>query len=489
MTVRSILSRYGLAAYLSLCIVLGGASSAGLLSNLVLQLMALAILAFALTRDVPPISGAARTPAALLAVWAAVLVVQIIPLPPGLWSLLPGRSDIARQYALSGVPLPWLPWSLAVDATIATLCGLTVPTAVLLITFRADRAARLAAVYAVIAVAAAEILLGLLQRFGGEQSPLYLYAITNRGSSVGFFSNRNHLATLLLMMLPLLGTLAIARRNAGGPVSRSTRHVLAGAVAVLLCIGVGAAGSMAGWLLLLPVLFATWALFRRGETSRGERQLLRSTVAVAAIGAVLAIAMPFGLKDFDAKLNADNPHLRSEAARTASQAAIDYLPLGSGAGSFVTIFPAYEDARFVDNEYLNHVHNDYIEVWLEYGIVGVLLIAAALWLWLSCAPSLWRLGSDASDLQRAAFVAIGVAAAHSLVDYPVRTAAISALLAYVTALMVSPAAAPVAAVTSVRPKRSSRRDDPRAPHTVIHIDLADSGESLPPPPSPRIPDR
>lgn len=473
MTASSIIRRFGLAAYLSLCLVAGGASAAGPIANLLLQLIGLAVITALLIRREPTLRHTGRGLALLIATWAVLLVLQIIPLPPGIWSLLPGRGEIARQFVLAGMPLPWLPWSLAVDSTIAVLCSLVVPAAILLLTFRADREARHMAVLAVIAVAAASILLGMLQRFGGEESPLYIYDITNRGSSVGFFSNRNHLATLLLMTLPLLGTLAIARRGASGRVPRSARHVLVAGGVLLLCIGVGAAGSMAGWLLLLPVLFATWALFRRGETSRGARLLLRSTIAVAVLGAVLAIAMPFGLRDFDAKLNTDNPHLRSEATRTASRAALDVFPFGSGGGSFVTAYPAYEDARTIDNEYLNHVHDDYIEIWLEYGLAGILLIGAALWLWLSRARALWRLGSDASDLQRAAFVAIGVAAAHSLVDYPVRTAAIAALLAFVAALTVTPPAPSPVVAERARSARSRRRADPREPHTMIHIDLAD----------------
>ena len=482
MSVKFILHRFGLAAYLTLCLLLGGSSAAGAFGNLLLQLIGIAIVAVLLLRRSSVIPSAGIPVAMVLAAWMIVLIVQVVPLPAALWALLPGRGDIAAQYALAGMPLPSLPWSLAPDATIATLCGLTVPAAILLLTYVADRETRRMAIFAVIAVAAASILTGLLQRVGGEDSPLYFYAVTNRGSSVGFFSNRNHLATLLLMTLPLLGALAVVRRGTSGRMSRSTIHVLAAAGALLLAIGVGAAGSMAGWLLLVPVAFATWAVFRRGETSRGERRLLHSTIAVAVIGAGMAIAMPFGLKDFDAKLNTDNPHLRSEASRTGSRAALDFFPFGSGAGSFVTVYPAYEDARTVDDEFLNHVHNDYIETWLEYGLAGVLLIAAALWLWLSRARSLWRLASEASDLQRAAFVAIGVAAAHSLVDYPLRTAAIAALLAFVVAVMATEPAAGVALVSRNRPSRSRGRADPRQPHTVIHIDVAEPAEPLPPAP-------
>ena len=80
--------------------------------------------------------------------------------------------------------------------------------------------------------------------------------------------------------------------------------------------------------------------------------------------------------------------------RTTAGAALDYLPFGSGAQSFQLIYPHYEDAANASLEYMNHAHNDYVEVFLEHGIPGLVLIGAALVFWIRQAGRQWRQGTS-----------------------------------------------------------------------------------------------
>src|SRR3546814_18783044 len=50
--------------------------------------------------------------------------------------------------------------------------------------------------------------LGLAQVIGPRDGPLYLYEITNNGSAVGLFANRNHQAALLACLFPMLAVYA-----------------------------------------------------------------------------------------------------------------------------------------------------------------------------------------------------------------------------------------------------------------------------------------
>src|SRR5438874_404343 len=100
-------------AFLLLCLLFGGASAAGWWSNLGLQLAGLALLVLAASsRRGTPLSAASRQALWLAFLLLVLLIVELIPLPPGLWSGLPGRAPVADGFRLLGLPLPWLPLSL-----------------------------------------------------------------------------------------------------------------------------------------------------------------------------------------------------------------------------------------------------------------------------------------------------------------------------------------------------------------------------------------
>jgi O-antigen ligase len=138
------------------------------------------------------------------------------------------------------------------------------------------------------------------------------------------------------------------------------------------------------------------------------------------------------------------------------RAARDNLPFGAGGGSFPSVYPAYEQPSGVSPEYANHAHCDYAEVLLDYGLPGALIVIAVLGWWLARVRALWCVAGpcDAADpLARAGMVIVGLALAHSVVDYPLRTAAIAVVTAFAAAL----AARPLIQAAG-RPAREVRRD-------------------------------
>jgi len=119
--------------------------------------------------------------------------------------------------------------------------------------------------------------------------------------------------------------------------------------------------------------------------------------------------------------------------------AIDYGPFGSGIGSFLEIYRQYQDPLAITRTYINHAHNDYLEVLLETGIAGAALILSFLGWWFWRVTKIWR-ERNGCPFGRAATIASGVVLLHSLVDYPLRTAAISGIFAICIALMARPTA-------------------------------------------------
>ena len=122
----------------------------------------------------------------------------------------------------------------------------------------------------------------------------------------------------------------------------------------------------------------------------------------------------------------------------------DYLPAGSGVGSFEKVYPLYEDGAAVDRWYVNRAHSDYLEVALETGLPGMLLMAAFLWWWARRTVALWRT-PDMPGIALAATIGSGSILAHSLVDYPLRTAAMAALFGLCVGVMAQPRRQAVAA--------------------------------------------
>ncbi len=96
------------------------------------------------------------------------------------------------------------------------------------------------------------------------------------------------------------------------------------------------------------------------------------------------------------------------------------LPLGVGYGTFLTAYPTYEHGDAVIDRYINHAHNDYLELVFEGGLPALVLIAAFLILLLLRVARTIRL-----PLHRVASLAVCVLLVHSLVDYPLRTMALS----------------------------------------------------------------
>ncbi|HZG09341.1 MAG TPA: O-antigen ligase family protein [Allosphingosinicella sp.] len=444
-------------AYLVLCLVLGGASGGGYWANVALQLLAIPIILWAVVaRRSAPISSSAKQVMLLLALAIMVVLVQLVPLPPSIWTSLGGRGEIVRGFEMLGQPLPWMPISLAPYRTIASALWMLPALAIWFGIVRLGGYKSSWLAVALIVVTACAVGVGALQLAGGENSSLYFYRITNRGSAVGFFANSNNMAELLVVAIPFLAMLYLMARR-GGSLQKSSALllVLIGALSVLL-VGIAVNGSLAGIGLAVPALGAAalMILYRR------KRLPVWAPVAAALLlagSAALMLSAPFqnNLTSEQARTSQDS---RYSSFGTSIQAAKDYLPLGSGIGTFPEIYPRYENPQAVTRWYMNHVHNDYIEVALETGLPGMALVALFLLWWLRRVFLIWR-ADEPDHAARAATIASAVILTHSFVEFPLRTAAISAVFAMCVALMAEP-----------RPRaRQKTRDDDKPAAKARHL--------------------
>ena len=419
-------------AYLLLCLLLGGASAAGFIANFMLQIASLPLIGWAIWQMVQERPSAQiRAPLGLLAIFLVIALLQLVPLPPALWTVLPGRSAVVQGYRLLGVPLPWLPLTLAPDVALSSILWLLPAFASLLgvVVLGAFRGRGIAT--AIVAVTLASVAIGALQVIGGTSA--YLYRVTNYGVAVGFFANANHNATLLLVCMPFLAALqATLLKRSGSQRSASAIRLLVGAAYAIILVGLLINSSLAGIGLGVPVALGSWLAFGNQRPAL-RRGIVVATVVLSLAAVVTIVVGPFGNNLFGTQTSNVELSRQTSFALTL-RAARDYFPVGSGTGSFQPVYHMQEPLGSVTTTFMNHAHSDWIELLLETGLVGIAFAALFFAWWIVRVRAIWR-AEEPDPFAQAAVIATAAIMLHSVVDYPLRTAALSAVFGVCIGLM------------------------------------------------------
>lgn len=454
-------------AYLAVCLVLGGATRSGFAADAVLQLLAVPLLLFALWQ-IGECPEGWRWPLAFCVSVVLVPLLQLVPLPPEFWTKLPFRGPVVQSLMLAGQDIGWRPLSLTPHATWLSLASLVIPIAVFLATLLLSWGERRRLVLLLLGLGLVSGFVGLLQVAQGPDGSPIGFGLGSPGEATGFFANRNHYAALLYVLLLFGGVFAIdsAKSLGPGPVVSSDARALVPVVLsftalVALLAALLMARSRAGIGLTIVALLGIAALASsddRGSTGLGPKRLVAGAVAL-----VLLFATQFALFRVMERFAADPlADARVTFARNTWDAAVAFMPFGSGLGSFVPVYQAFEKPRdaLVDT-FANRAHNDVLEVWLETGVAGLVLMALfAAWLLVKLRQVWWtddRRGRPLDQLlRRAASLAIVLLAAHSLVDYPLRTSALMAVFAFACGLLVEPLGLRGARERAVREDEAAR---------------------------------
>jgi O-antigen ligase len=395
-------------------------------ANLTVQLVGVLILGWAAVAGKGDAEG--RSALALNLILMAGLVVillQLIPLHPGLWRALPGRDTIAEGYALLGYPLPALPISEAPYASVLTFFA-AIPAISMLVAVERLRPSPRALAGAILAGVVLGTMLGAVQLAGGPLSPAYLYKITNPGA-VGFFANRNHMATLLLTGIPMAAALVGSTKVSAGS---SAKYAMAAAMIFVVGLGIVLNRSFAAYGLVVPVALASAALL---PAAVKWRRFAVPIAIVALIGSVAVLVSAPISSEKDPEI-ASSVTGRTEIWSTTIEATAASMPFGTGLGTFPLAYRLYENPDDVGRFYVNHAHNDYLELVLELGVAGLILILLFLAWWVVTAIRIWT-SPLSTPFARAATIGSATILVHSLVDFPLRTGAISAIFAVCVGLM------------------------------------------------------
>lgn len=456
-----------IAAVVLLGIVAGGSSLADSAAFTVFRLCSAAIMAAALLCLV----RAHLTPQEWSAIGIALLAIGLVslhlaPLPYSIFASLPGRGYAVTAFSLAGIPPQPMPLTLNPEATRACLLAMMPALAIFLATLTLSGRARWLVAGSVLLGVFANIMLGLAQRFQGRTSSLYLYEFGNLGLATGFFSNRNNFAMLLCIAIPLIWAVThrLTRRA-----EDNRLIIIAGGVVMMgmVFLGLAVSGSRSGILLgILSLALSTAMIWTPSASSRTRWSLL------ALLGAALIVGQ-FGMMGLLRVADTDLvTEYRTQIAGVTLRAAADYLPFGSGFGTFQEVYAMHETPSTMLSAYVNHAHNDWIELWLEGGLPAAALMACFLALFLWQAVRVWNPRGPYAPhvLPRAASIGVLVLLLHSLAEYPLRMPALAGIFALLLAIVLSPLG-----IYHTTPKRK-----PRTSHEEIPEPRLPVGASAPP---------
>lgn len=334
-----------------------------------------------------PVFRKAKPVVLLLALWLLYLPIQVLPLP--LWLVGVISPESARMHALAaayGDSAAWATLSIDPHATVVfwlkSVAYVVIFYLILLLARSGRRVEQLALTF---------VFSGLLQTLYGAAAAFsgYKYSIGalsgyhpySAGVVTGTYVNQNHLAGYLEMCLAIGIGLMVAKL--GGPQGMTWRQRLRNVIALLLSpkarlrlflvvivVGLILTRSRMGNVAFFASLLITGAtsLLMSRHATRSMVVLIVSLIAID----VFIVGAWFGVEKVAQRLGTTT--VAQEKGKIgvyeyALEQWQDYPAVGAGAGSFYGVFPRYrkEDVTL----FHDHVHNDYLELATETGVIGI----------------------------------------------------------------------------------------------------------------------
>jgi hypothetical protein len=428
-----------LAAFIALVFLTGGSSRMDVQSLAILRPVSILICALAVASLKRQQIKDNLSIISVLALIVVIPAVHVIPLPPFLSQHLASHRNVIEVESALAMAGIWSPLTVAQVGGWNALSALVSPIAVILLGIQMERSNLNQLLPLVIGLGCVSAILGLLQIVGSAQSSIYLYEITNEGSAVGLFSNRNHSAIFIALLFPLLA--AYAAIGSEVAVQSKGRKIQATAVAIVLVPLVLVTGSRMGLLLSIAGMLAAALLYRQSIVADADtrgRSKIAIQMPLIAIGTVLIglMLLTFLYSRAVAIDRIFQPSGIYDQRADFWLASIDlmwkYMPFGSGSGSYAEIYKIVEPEYFLDWSYLNQAHNDWMQTMVTLGAPAAALIFTGICGFLYRSVNLWRTEANSQPsaiLARTASIMIAILAVASIGDYPLRTPAMLCLSA------------------------------------------------------------
>jgi O-antigen ligase len=314
-------------------------------------------------------------------------------------------------------------------------------------------------------------MIGIVQRFTSEGTIYWFQKLTVGGDPFGPFVNRNHFAGFVELTVPVGLSLLIFRGL------RRDTFPLAGLLTVVPVGALMLSGSRGGIVSFIFELAVIGLMARpRKRGAEPPRLAALALVGLAALGLIGWLGANRAIERFST-LHAGDVSIarRVTMVRGATQVFLRYPIAGCGVGSLVAVYPRFE--TLYDGLIVDHVHNDYMELLAEMGLLGGLCGAAFLWLLFRNAKKSWAAeqGHFSRAIHAAGICAVCGLLLHSSVDFNLHIPS-NALLFLVAAHLATTAPLPSEG-GKIRVRRRSRRESERSDDELREPESRDEGES------------
>jgi O-antigen ligase len=402
----------------------GGQSVEPMFVQSIPQLVAVLVIAFlCVSAPRAPFAPGAKPMLILAGAMLALILIQLLPLPYGIWSVLPGREVAVATLQAARLGTPWHALSEDPGATLQSALTLLPALAMLLTGLMLDRQGLRQVMLAILICAGVSLLIGWLQMLAGTQSALYFYGNQHERLSIGLFSNRNHQADALSLGVLMAGA-ALYTLSPRVEILRRQGVLIAILVAALFGLGVLSTASRMGAALFIPAAAVTIVI---ALVDSHAREITPRDLALIALVALLFALL--GWAGFDQLLSRFQApvDLRATIWPDAWYLAKSVWPVGTGFGTFDQAYPPIESLAGVTPLFINAAHQDYLQLAIEGGAPALLTLLAFLgWFVLQVVRLARRPGGMTGWF---AATGIFVLLVHSAADYPLRTEALSTALA------------------------------------------------------------
>jgi hypothetical protein len=403
-------------------------------------------------------SGASTFSAILAALSFALVLAQLIPIPYDVWRALPGREQAVRAFEAIGTAPDSLALSLSPSETRRAALSLLPPLAAFLGVLSVPKRLFWTMSGAIVLSAMLGALIGLVQKSQGVASGLYFYKVPETAKhATGTFANRNFFATQLFTCIPFLAAFTMfwtAKWKLRPVLVLGFMIVYIGLLVAVLA----AVGSRAGTILTMVSVLLTFLLvFRTSSqggakigTGKGVLIMLVALVVMAqtSMVGILRLAQTDPVNDF-----------RNTITAVSYAAAKAQFPAGSGFGTFVPVYQLYETNETIENPFINHAHNEWLELAIEGGAPAlVLMVLFLLWLVYVVFRSMKLAAHEPTNAHiRAAGCALALTLVHAIVDFPFRTDAMLTLFGLCVGFLALSTASPERLNKEQRPVQSNKK--------------------------------
>lgn len=393
---------------------------------------------------------------AFLALFAAVALIQLLPLSPGAIKSLSPKTYLMFDRLIVGFGNAPRPLSVYPHATQTALIKfLSYAGIFFLITSEIRDGSRLRRIVVALAVAGfAEALYGLYGYFSKDYLILGFAKTTGFDSATGTYLNRNHFSGYLGIVVFMSIGYLLGRLSEGAPgrglraadFMRSPRAAEGGLLLVMvvtMILGIVFSLSRMGVLSFLAALFVVFFLTALG----GRKKAAFALAAVVALAVIVAFS--YGLEPleerFDFLKHEDMKRGRLALWERSLLLAGDFPLTGTGLGTFEQAFQLYKGRQLAEGlSVITHAHNDYLQLFAEAGLPGgaILLSGGAFFLLLLLRKRSLRTDAFSRGLSAGGIGAMTYIALHSVTDFNMHMPANAMTFSIAAALAYSCAAGP-----------------------------------------------